>query len=187
MIASPTVHPLRTPSLLTLGLSLLVLAEGCGSASNNGSVSDAGGVDVTISDAEGHDSKVGSDAGPSPDGETSHTAQFPVKNVIFFVKENRTFDNYFGKFPGANGATSGFVCDGGAVPLAPLLDRSSPDITHAWAAALTSYNDGGMNCFDRITTARHPNGTPLSDQVADEGDIPNYFLLAQTFVPSDNF
>jgi phospholipase C len=73
------------------------------------------------------------------------------------------------------------------VRLAPLLDRSSPDISHAWAAALTAYNDGGMNCFDRITPAKHPDGTPLSYQVADPTDIPNYYLLAKTFVLSDNF
>jgi hypothetical protein len=116
-----------------------------------------------------------------------HAAKFPVKNVVFMVKENRTFDVYFGKVRGANGITTGRVCDGGTVPLKPLLDRSSPDITHAWEAALTSYNDGGMNCFDQITTAQYPGGGPLGYQVADEKDIPNYYLLAKTFVLSDNF
>jgi len=29
-----------------------------------------------------------------------------IKHVVFIIKENRTFDNYFGTFPGANGATS---------------------------------------------------------------------------------
>jgi len=26
-----------------------------------------------------------------------HRARFPVRHVVFVVKENRTFDNYFGK------------------------------------------------------------------------------------------
>ena len=30
----------------------------------------------------------------------------PIKHVIFLVKENRTFDYYFGKYPGADGATT---------------------------------------------------------------------------------
>jgi phospholipase C len=168
------------------GLVLARLIAGCG-GSGNANATDGGGVgsDATV--------ESGVESGSESGGETSvdsgppHTAKFPVKNVIFFVKENRTFDNYFGKFPNANGSTTGTLCDGGTVPLAPLLDRVSPDISHAWAAALTAYNDGGMNCFDQITPAKHPNGTPLSYQVADEADIPNYYLLAKTFVLSDNF
>jgi phospholipase C len=30
-----------------------------------------------------------------------------IKHIVFIVKENRTFDNYFGTFPGADGATTG--------------------------------------------------------------------------------
>ena len=30
-----------------------------------------------------------------------------IKHVVIFIKENRSFDNYFGKFPGATGATTG--------------------------------------------------------------------------------
>src|SRR5215210_3818516 len=28
---------------------------------------------------------------------------FPIKHVVFIVKENRTFDNYFARYPGAEG------------------------------------------------------------------------------------
>src|SRR5262245_52434500 len=44
-------------------------------------------------------------------------AQQKIKHVIFVIKENRTFDNYFGLFPGADGATSGQTCDGQTIPL----------------------------------------------------------------------
>src|SRR6266446_3145969 len=27
----------------------------------------------------------------------------PIQHVVFFIKENHCFDNYFGTFPGANG------------------------------------------------------------------------------------
>src|SRR5215831_2662055 len=30
-----------------------------------------------------------------------------IEHIVFIVKENRSFDNYFGTFPGAEGATSG--------------------------------------------------------------------------------
>ncbi len=189
-------------ALVAAGALAVGVAGGCGangSGGEHGAADDGGRAsDSTVADsAPSADASRPADASPpadtgpgsdgSLDGGSDHAAKFPVKNVIFFVKENRTFDNYFGKFPGANGATSGRLCDGGTVPLAPLLDRISPDISHAWEAALTAYNDGGMNCFDRITPAKHPDGTPLSYQVADPADIPNYYQLAKTFVLADNF
>src|ERR1700746_1964394 len=30
----------------------------------------------------------------------------PIKHIVIMVKENRTFDDLFGTFPGANGATT---------------------------------------------------------------------------------
>jgi phospholipase C len=198
---------MRTLVVAAVGtLAAIGVGVACGSSGGNeGSATDGGAVeDGTIAEA-GAGSEGGSgpgeaaseasapgeggaphDGGPLGDG-APHAAQLPIKNVVFLVKENRTFDIYFGKFPGANGATSGTICDGGAQPLQPMLDRSSPDISHAWAAALLAYNDGGMNCFDQINPATHPAGGPLEYQVADEADIPNYWALAKAFVLSDNF
>ena len=34
-----------------------------------------------------------------------------------FIKENRTFDNYFGTYPGANGATTALDSEGETIPL----------------------------------------------------------------------
>jgi phospholipase C len=47
-----------------------------------------------------------------------------IKHIVFIVKENRTFDNYFGTFPGANGATSGMISTGEVIPLG-----HAPDMT----------------------------------------------------------
>ena len=33
----------------------------------------------------------------------------PIKHVVFLIKENRTFDNLFGTFPGANGVSTGMA------------------------------------------------------------------------------
>src|SRR4051812_10327763 len=44
----------------------------------------------------------------SPSGRpTVNGKKNPIKHVVFLVKENRTFDNYFGQYPGADGATEG--------------------------------------------------------------------------------
>ena len=31
----------------------------------------------------------------------------PIEHVVFLVKENRSFDHYFGRYPGVDGATEG--------------------------------------------------------------------------------
>ena len=46
-------------------------------------------------------------------------ARWHLKHIVFVIKENRTFDTYFGRFPGAEGATRGRTCDGSWVPLRP--------------------------------------------------------------------
>ena len=32
---------------------------------------------------------------------------FPLKHIVLIIKENRTFDNYFASYPGADGASMG--------------------------------------------------------------------------------
>jgi phospholipase C len=53
-----------------------------------------------------------------------------VEHIVFIVKENRTFDNYFGTFPGADGATSGTISTGEVIPLRHAPDMTPRDIDH---------------------------------------------------------
>jgi len=46
----------------------------------------------------------------------------PIQHVVFLIKENHCFDNYFGTFPGANGAK---------LPHAPNPPTQDPNHTHA--------------------------------------------------------
>jgi phospholipase C len=52
----------------------------------------------------------------------SSTASAPqglsaIKHIVFLVKENRSFDNLFAHYPGADGATSGLTKGGQRVTL----------------------------------------------------------------------
>src|SRR5947208_2644710 len=42
--------------------------------------------------------------------------RWPIKRVVYLMLENRSFDHLFGRFPGANGATTG-IRDGREIPL----------------------------------------------------------------------
>ncbi len=39
-------------------------------------------------------------------------SRFPIEHVIILTKENRTFDYYFARYPGADGATHGKLSTG---------------------------------------------------------------------------
>ncbi len=80
-----------------------------------------------------------------------------VEHVVIIMKENHTFDNYFGTFPGANGAK---------MPRSPNPPLSDPDHTHA--AWLTR------------------EATSVREQFV-EADIPTYFGYARKFTLCDNY
>jgi phospholipase C len=105
--------------------------------------------------------------------------EIPIKHVVIIIKENRSFDNYFGTFPGANGATKG-KAGSKIVPLrrAKLV---SPDLPHDWKASLTAINGGKMNGFYR-------NAPDYAAYVQfHQKDIPNYWKYAKAFALADNF
>ena len=108
-----------------------------------------------------------------------------ISHIVFLIKENRTFDNYFGTFPGANGATTGMISTGQVIPLTRAADRTEHDLGHSWSSSLTAIDGGKMDQFDLI-----PDGTVNGDYAAytefTEKDIPNYFAYARQFVLSDN-
>jgi phospholipase C len=65
-----------------------------------------------------------------------------------------------------------------------MPDKVTPDISHAWAAALEAYDNGAMDHFDLIAGALGGKNNYVQ---ASQQDIPNYWLLAQQFVLGDNF
>ena len=107
-----------------------------------------------------------------------------INQVVFIIKENRTFDNYIGTFSGADGATSGMISTGDVIPLGHTPDRTPRDISHSWDSALTAIDGGAMDQFDLIPGGNQ-NGDYLSYTQLTESDIPNYFALARYFTLGD--
>jgi phospholipase C len=106
---------------------------------------------------------------------------FPIKHVVFLIKENRTFDHMFGTFPGANGVTAG-MDQGEERPLIRGTDGRIPaDIPHSYAAALAAWNEGKMDFFDQ-----GPQGDWAYSQLR-KPDLPNYWRWAKEFALFDNF
>ena len=118
----------------------------------------------------------------STDAATIRLARRKIRHVVFIVKENRTFDTLFGRFPGADGATAGMTCDGERVPLRRPAD-DAPGAAHSFVAGITAIDGGRMNCFDELD-----GGAGLQGYVQYHPDqIPNYWAYARHFVLADRF
>jgi phospholipase C len=126
----------------------------------------------------------------------------PIKHVIFIVKENRTFNNYFATYPGATGATEGgtITCDsdacqdGPVVPLKRAKDVQPHDLTHCFRCGLTAINGGKMNGFNQMGATIDVGdnadlyGKDLSGYVYfDRKGLPNYWAYADRFALADHF
>ncbi|GAC1509035.1 MAG: alkaline phosphatase family protein [Chloroflexota bacterium] len=112
-------------------------------------------------------------------------ARCPIQHVVFIIKENHTFDNVFGRFPGADGAR--FARTGTRrVRMGLTPDRLPADILHANGAAGLSMNGGRMNRFYLLPGARHA-GRDYADSSYTQAAIPNYWAYARTYTLADHF
>ncbi len=109
------------------------------------------------------------------------STKWPIKHVVFVVKENRSFDNLFGRFPGANGVRTG-LDNGRRVPLRDGVMRIPARLPHHYADAVADYDGGRMDGFGQTPIARHYAYTQMRPD-----QIPNYWHWAKNFVLSDNF
>lgn len=108
-----------------------------------------------------------------------------IQHIVFIIKENRTFDQYFGTYPGANGATSAVMSTGQTVRLVHAPDPPPRDISHGWFDAVQGVDGGKMDLFD-IVSGSNLNGDLLGLSQLSQSDLPNYFKYAKHFVLADN-
>lgn len=128
----------------------------------------------------------GSRPSPSPSTGAVDLREGPINHVIFIVKENRSFDNYFGRYPGAAGTRTGKLLVNGRTSTMPLTrapDIQAHDITHGFVAGMESIDGGRMDGFNTILYGEDRSGY---DQFTRSG-IPHYWKYADRFVLADRF
>ena len=105
----------------------------------------------------------------------------PIKHVVYIIKENRTFDNYFARYPGADGARTGRTSDGRTVPLTVAPDVLLGDLGHEFMDGVKAVNGGRMDGFDLVS-----NGEGLAGYSSfTRAGIPAYWAYADNFVLGD--
>jgi len=113
-------------------------------------------------------------------------ATTPIRHVVVIYKENRSFDEYFGTFPGARGATTALTSSGQVVPLARTPDPVPNDLGHTPGDFKKAYDGGRMDGFDKEAGAVSATGQPLALSQMTESQIPNYWAYARTYGLADN-
>jgi phospholipase C len=126
-------------------------------------------------------------AGGVPNPSARPTAA-KVQHIIIIFQENRTVDDLFNGFPGADTVSSGETSTGAVVPLHPVGLEAPYDLDHSHPGFVTEYNNGNMNGFDLEKTSAQPGFTPPPD--AAYGYVPHsetapYFALAEQFTFAD--
>ena len=118
-----------------------------------------------------------------------------IAHIVIIFQENRTVDNLFSGFPGADTVTSGKTSRGGTVALKPVLLEAPYDLDHSHSGAnglvggfLTEYDHGKMDGFDREQVFPQPGFSP--PPFAAYGFVPHvqtgpYFELARQFTFAD--
>ena len=79
------------------------------------------------------------DSGPKPDAADAAPVPIPIKHVVIIVKENHTFDNYFGSFPGAEGISQIQTKNSGTIKPPQAPNRTLRDLCHQHDCALTDW------------------------------------------------
>ena len=75
--------------------------------------------------------------------------KLPIDHIVVVVKENHTFDNYFGSFPGAEGTTT-CQLKNGTMPCPHAPDSTSRDLCHEHSCALSAWGHGMMNGWEDV-------------------------------------
>jgi phospholipase C len=122
-----------------------------------------------------------------------HRAVTPIKHFIFLMQGGRTFDDYFGTYPGAEGLSAG-ICqlrvtgspkDGCVKPF--LLDRKQSAPVSASRTIIANQNDGGkMDGFVAAYQRQGLDGAAVMGHY-DGRALPFYWKAAGNYVLFDHF
>jgi len=129
-----------------------------------------------------------------------HGTMADIEHVVILIQENRSFDHYFGTYPGVRGF--GDVkhhkvffqrgLDGSRLHPFHLKAACMADITHDWQPQHLSWNGGRMDGFlsaheryDTPVNGVNPAGETMGYYTGK--DLPFYFGLADAFTLCDGY
>jgi phospholipase C len=111
----------------------------------------------------------------------SGSAGLYIKHVIVIIQENRTFENFFAGYPGANAPMYGYGKDSSGkrikIPLSVVTMEKSPNLPHSYVAGVRMYDNGQMDGFSKYGHAGY--------SYVQRGEIAPYWQMAKQYVLAD--
>ncbi len=131
-----------------------------------------------------------------------------ISNIIVIIQENRSFDDFFAGYPGANApmtgcgvttsgiarkavaplpvpaTTGGSGCPSGDIPI-PLREvnfKDNPDIRHDWYSSMLEWNNGNMDGWTRLPKKHNHYAGYVYEN---HGDVAPYWTMARQYVLAD--
>jgi phospholipase C len=121
-----------------------------------------------------------------------------IKHIVVIVQENRSFENIFAGWPGADAPTYGYDSTGDRVMLRRMTyaddcystqSFAGCDLGHLWAQALQDYNHGRMNGYNLEglgTTGYGPPAGTYPYAYLDHEEIAPYRQMASEYTLADH-
>jgi phospholipase C len=118
-----------------------------------------------------------------------------IDHIVYIVQENRSFDNMFHDYPGANTVDYGYTSAGRKIELKPLGLKANYIIDHSLVAMLAACNGTGiipgthcrMDGFDNELTYNGPKRLKYPQYVyVPQSDSKPYFDMAHEGVLADD-
>ena len=107
-----------------------------------------------------------------------------IKHVIVIIQENRSFENFFAGYPGADAPTYGYAINHNhkrvEVTLHQDIFQTNPNLQHDWAAAVKGWDNGKMDGY-----WIGPNKNYAAYAYIEHSQIMPYWQMAQQYVLAD--
>jgi phospholipase C len=111
-----------------------------------------------------------------------------IKHVVIIVQENRSFDNVFAGYPGADAPMHGYKIDAAGKRSRIVLHQvtfGGNDVPHGWKTAMSGWDNGKMDGFNKELFV---NGQPGGDYpygYLERKLVAPYWTLAQRYTLAD--
>jgi phospholipase C len=172
MSNSPVRARRPQPHLASLGCLALVLLAAC-----SGSGQSPAPAPATVPSSP-------TPAPPSPTP-SAPVQQPPIQHVVIVIQENRSFDNLFQGYPGADTASAGMNSHGASVPLRAVPFEAAYDIVHNFANFVKAYDNGKMDGFDTESISGNPGFANAQYAYVPASETQLYFQMAKQYVLGD--
>jgi phospholipase C len=113
----------------------------------------------------------------------------PIQHIVLIVQENRTLNDLFATFPGANGQTFGYELVNGQqqkINLKQIALGASQILNHGYSSFLTAYDNGNMDGFNLVHFGNGRLEKNAAYVYVNPADVVPYWTMAEQYGFANN-